>query len=337
MASLYDTSGEQVQQPWCLSPGNLETWYNGNIQHGTEKFASDCRSAILSVVGHIHRNCSSNILDFDVDKVVKGGSLGKGTMVKDLSDVDLVAFVNKPYLKPIAEIGKEEYKRALSKIISEIASTLRGVANIQNIRYDEYLVKFKIQVKSRWIDVDLLPTTENVPYQSSYRNMFLSMLDVGHGTRGFYSAAFVQHQKRFVGERPGYLKALIRLVKFWASKYLPAKLKKSYPLELITIYLWEKAGKPSALSKAQGLRSVLEVLTNLDSLRVYWNYMSGVDDQLNETIIRKLDMKRPIILDPANPTNNVGGLYQEYDNKEVIKAAAEKTLRTTLLSDVSAW
>ena len=96
----------------------------------------------------------------------QGGSLGKGTMVKDLSDVDLVAFVNKPYLKPIAEIGKEEYKRALSKIISEIASTLRGVANVQNIRYDEYLVKFKIQVKSRWIDVDLLPTTENVPYQS---------------------------------------------------------------------------------------------------------------------------------------------------------------------------
>jgi hypothetical protein len=118
------------------------------------------------------------------------------------------------------------------------------------------------------------------------------MLDVGHGTRGYYSASLVQHQVRFVKEKPGHVKALIRLVKYWAARYLPDKLKKSYPLELITIYLWEKAGEPGALSKARGLRSVLEVLTKLDTLRVYWKYMSGVDDQLNETIITKLDMKR---------------------------------------------
>ena len=119
------------------------------------------------------------------------------------------------------------------------------------------------------------------------------MLDVGHGTRAFYSASFVQHQVQFVKEKPGHVKELIRLVKYWASKYLPDKLQKSYPLELITIYLWEKAGKPGRrLSKARGLRSVFEVLTNLNSLRVYWSYMPGVDYQLNETIIRKLDMKR---------------------------------------------
>ena len=63
---------ELEEEPWCLSPGKkLETWHNNNIQLGTEEFASECRSAIDSVVKHIHRKSSSNILDFDVDKVVK--------------------------------------------------------------------------------------------------------------------------------------------------------------------------------------------------------------------------------------------------------------------------
>ena len=93
----------------------------------------------------------------------QGGSLGKGTMVKDLSDVDLVVFVNRPYLKPIAEIEKEEYKETLSRIISDIKSTLEGVPDVRIIRSDEYLLNFKIQVGRRWIDVDVLPTTDNVP------------------------------------------------------------------------------------------------------------------------------------------------------------------------------
>ena len=117
------------------------------------------------------------------------------------------------------------------------------------------------------------------------------MLEVGNGTRQLYSASFVQYRKRFVKEQPGHVKELIRLVKYWASRFLPKYLKKSYPLELITIYRWEKAGKPRYLDKAQGLRSVLEVLTKLDRLRVSWKYMHN-DDHLEETIIRKLKMER---------------------------------------------
>ncbi|XP_033641834.1 2'-5'-oligoadenylate synthase 1A-like isoform X2 [Asterias rubens] len=259
-------------------------------------------------------------------------------MVKYLSDVDLVAFVNKPYLKPIAEIGKEEYKRTLLRIISDIKSTLRGVPNVQIIRSDKYLLNFKIHVGSRWIDVDVLPTTDNVPnYRRSYRYLFLTMLDVGNGTRQLYSTSFVQHRRRFVKDKPDHVKELIRLVKYWASRFLPKKLQKSYPLELITIYLWEKAREPSALSKAQGLRSVLEVLTKLDRLRVYWSYMAGVDYQLNETIIRKLDMRSPIVLDPANPTNNVCYMYHLEDNIEVLASAAKRTLKTDLLKSVTVW
>ena len=122
--------------------------------------------------------------------------------------------------------------------------------------------------------------------------MIESMLDVGHGTRAFYSASFVQHQVQFVKEQPGNVKELIRLVKYWASRFLPKYLQKSYPLELITIYLWEKAGKPGRrLNKAQGLRSVLEVLTNLEELCASWQYKHN-DEHITQDIIKKDNMKR---------------------------------------------
>ena len=118
------------------------------------------------------------------------------------------------------------------------------------------------------------------------------MLSKGHRTRQYCSPSLVHRQVQFVKEQPGNVKELIRLVKYWASRFLPKYLQKSYPLELITIYLWEKAGKPERrLNKAQGLRSVLEVLTKLDRLRVSWKYMHN-DDHLEETIIRKLKMER---------------------------------------------
>ena len=105
-------------------------------------------------------------------------------MVKDLSDVDLVAFVNKPYLKPIAEIQKDDYKETLSRIISNVTSTLRGVANVQIIRSDQYLVSFKKQVGSRWIDVDLLFTTENVPHFQSCKLTTTLSVHVAFGLFG---------------------------------------------------------------------------------------------------------------------------------------------------------
>ncbi|XP_033642469.1 2'-5'-oligoadenylate synthase 1A-like [Asterias rubens] len=380
-----DLEKEVREKPWCLSPDELENWYNDsseNMQHRTEQFATECSSLIESVrISICNSTRHMDTLDF-TDRVVKGGSFGKETMVENLSDVDLVVFVNRPELQLITETENlEKYKSALPKIISHLKYNVSNEPTMQDgLRFTKHSVNFKLKARERLVEFNLLPTTEeNVrhfrhkagelqafvgPRKISYylngqslniqclilvyfflanRNMFESMLDVGtddvgRETREFYYASFVEHQVRFVKEQPSHVKELIRLVKYWASRFLPKYLQKSYPLELITIYRWEKAGKPGRrLNKARGLRSVLEVLTKLDRLRVYWNFMDGVDDNLNETIIKRLNMERPIILDPANPTNNVGDLYQKNDNKEVIKAAAEKTLQTDLLSDVSAW
>ena len=83
-------------------------------------------------------------------------------MVKDLSDVDLVAFINPPYLKPVATLGKKCYEETLSSIISDLKKALSKLQNVTEIDSDIYVVKFKINVGQRCLKVDLLPTTDNI-------------------------------------------------------------------------------------------------------------------------------------------------------------------------------
>ena len=116
------------------------------------------------------------------------------------------------------------------------------------------------------------------------------MLLMGDTDRGYYSASLVKYQRDFVGDQPGYVKELIRLVKYWAYTQLPKNLQKSYPLELITIYCWEEAGSPARFSKAQGLKAVLQILTNLGRLRHYWQELYSAE--LAEAAISKLGLRK---------------------------------------------
>ncbi|XP_038044241.1 2'-5'-oligoadenylate synthase 2-like [Patiria miniata] len=150
--------------------------------------------------------------------------------------------------------------------------------------------------------------------------------------RKFYSVSFVKSQLEFIQGQDGCVKELIRLVKYWAHKKLPGNLHHSYPLELITIFRWQRGGKQKSFSLAMGLKSVLLMLTTLRGIRTYWkgHYSKAFANQ----VIDKLYTTRPVMLDPINPTSNVFEIYHNDDNLEVINAAAWKTLRSDLLKGV---
>ncbi|XP_038076302.1 2'-5'-oligoadenylate synthase 1-like [Patiria miniata] len=334
VVAINESAAER--EPWCLHPYKLELWYKENIQRGTTDFDTDCREAVDTVVRYLHRDCSTSIFLFDVSKVIKGGSLGKGTMVKDLSDVDLVAFINPPHMTSLGSTDPQVYRNNLKAVLEQLEAALRRHPWVRFNRSDAYLVNFAVEVRSaasdpRWVDVDLLPTADNIS-GSTMGSLFRKMLQMRGYDRGFYSASLVKFQREFVKNLPAYVKDLIRLVKYWAYTCLPPALRKSYPLELITIHRWEEAGRPSRFKKAQGLRDVLQTLTDLNQLKIYW--MEHYDRVLAELSIEKLGLTNPIVLDPANPTNNVCSVYHSFDNREKLQDAAGKTLQSALLRDV---
>ena len=92
----------------------------------------------------------------------------------------------------------------------------------------------------------------------------------------YYSVHFVRLQIEFVKVQPSSVKNLIHLVKYWRKTCIEDKssgktrLPSSYPLELITIACWEKAGKPSFDIRA-GFKAVLQQLVKNCHIHVIWH------------------------------------------------------------------
>ena len=90
--------------------------------------------------------------------------------------------------------------------------------------------------------------------------------------KDFYSVHCVSLQVEFVKDQPPNVKDLIRLVKYWRKTCIEdTKLPSSYPLELITIACWEKAGKPASFDIRVGFAAVLQQLFKNSRIHVIWD------------------------------------------------------------------
>lgn len=133
-----------------------------------------------------------------------------------------------------------------------------------------------------------------------------------YNTPGEYSSCFTELQRDFVVARPTKLKSLIRLVKHWyrQCKKMPkgkGSLPPQHGLELLTVYAWEQGGQDPQFSMAEGFRTVLELVTQYRQLCVYWTVNYSREDQtVRDFLEQQLRKPRPIILDPADPTGNLG-------------------------------
>ena len=103
--------------------------------------------------------------------------------------------------------------------------------------------------------------------------------------KGYYSAGLVSYQMDFVKGQPAIVKDLIRLVKYWRKTCIEdtgeIRLPSSYPLELITIHCWEKAGKPESFDIRAGFKAVLKQLVENCHINVRW------DEYYSEALARR--------------------------------------------------
>ncbi|XP_046523831.1 2'-5'-oligoadenylate synthase 3-like isoform X2 [Equus quagga] len=89
------------------------------------------------------------------------------------------------------------------------------------------------------------------------------------------------------------------------------RLPSSYTMELLTIYVWELAGKPLLFSLVQGLRAVLKLLVQYTEIDIVWHRHY----HRKFPVFVKVNQKhtRPFILDPVNPTVNVCDTCNAWD------------------------
>ncbi|KYO34835.1 2'-5'-oligoadenylate synthase 3 isoform X1 [Alligator mississippiensis] len=255
-------------------------------------------------------------------KVVKGGSSGKGTALRGRSDADLVVFLScfKGYKDQ--EENRTEIIWEIRRMLEKCQQEKRFEVIIEVSRWENPRV-LSFQLRSRMleesIDFDVLPAYDPLgQHVSGYKpspDVYLDL--IGSCSRGGeFSTCFTELQRDFVMDRPTKVKSLIRLVKHWYKKYVrPYKaqlrqgesLPPQYALELLTIYTWEKGSGETDFSMAKGFRTVLELIQQYEQLCVFWTINYGFEDEaLGQYLQSQLRKRRPLILDPADPTGIVG-------------------------------
>ncbi|XP_025745344.1 2'-5'-oligoadenylate synthase 3 isoform X1 [Callorhinus ursinus] len=312
-------------QPWDVMPallyqtpaGDLDKFISEFLQPNRQ-FLAQVNKAIDTICSFLRENCFRNSA-IKVLKVVKGGSLAKGTALQGCSDADLVVF-----LSCFSQFTEQGNRRA--EIISEIRAQLEACQ--QEMQFE---VKFEIPkwensrvlsfsltsqtMLDQSVDFDVLPAFNALGQViPGYRPPSQVYVDLIHSYNhaGEYSTCFTELQRDFIVSRPTKLKSLIRLVKHWyrqCNKMPKGKgsLPPQHGLELLTVYAWEQGSRDAQFNMAQGFRTVLELVSQYRQLCVYWtvNY-SNKDKTVRDFLNWKLLQPRPIILDPADPTGNLG-------------------------------
>ncbi|XP_072036190.1 2'-5'-oligoadenylate synthase 1A-like isoform X2 [Amphiura filiformis] len=326
-------------EPWILDPNEFISWYyRAIVEHpyGITNFKEKCSKAIDKVIRTLNQHLRRNV------KAVKCGSLGKGTMLRGVTEVDCVIIVNSvPYLKDVSNV--DDYViDSLADTISDIENVIRNHSNLVSIKEkNNFMLTIGLLVSGMEVEVDLIPTADNVRYEG-LPAIYESILDRNIRERELYTASLVKLQMEFIREKPSAVKDLIRMVKYW-NKYTvkpalydldPRTLPRSYPMELITIYTWEMAGEPKVFDRLQGFKAVMRVIAyRLSTLKHFWTV--NYDERMANRGIASMkdEWKRsPLILDPANPTNNVCGRYR--DAWDDVAGIARGTLRSNLLCSI---
>lgn len=315
-------SWDVLPAPLFATPGHLLDKFIKDFLQPNKHFLDQIAAAVDVICKFLQQNCFRHSAT-KVQKTAKGGSTGKGTALKTGSDADLVVFPDS--LKSYASQKNER-----CRVIKEIHKQL--VACQQE---KEFTVKFEIskwkaprvlsfslksKVLNESVNFDVLPAfnalgqlnSGSPPSPKVYAEL-IELYKSSEAEGGEFSTCFTELQCKFVASRPPKLKDLIRLVKYW-YKQCERKLKQKgslppkYALELLTIYSWEQGSGAENFDTAEGFRTVLELITKYRQLCVFWTVNYNFEDEtVRNFLLTQIQRTRPVILDPADPTGDVGG------------------------------
>jgi len=248
----------------------------------------------------------SEKLFLNIDHVVGGGSVGRGTVIGGATDAELVFF-----LKDLPVAGQLRWLPALHKAVVGVLNEHLGASQgVENVHATPDSVKLSVRGV---VAVDL----KFVPVFESYASTLKFLAQEGPETRKKLGAALLKERTNFISKQPGQVKVTMRLLKWWRDQQQWSRAM-SRPsddlLELLTVYSATQS-KPQDQQSAVG--NVLALMTRFDELCVTWtNFYKKTD------IWEPLANQRPLVMDPVNPYLNLAD-PQTFDPRDMMSFAGQ--------------
>jgi tRNA nucleotidyltransferase (CCA-adding enzyme) len=239
-------------------------------------------------------------------KTLHSGSVRKGTALRNVSDMDVAAYLDALQVPE----GNE------NKLISELAAILRSAYGNTKAAddFEEQAHSVKVHFHGSGLDVDVAP----VIYAglADDRGDLITKDGLRVETSIKVHLEFIRARKQKYGK--GYAQ-LIRFLKYWAREQKRTRGDdfrcKSFLLELIVAHLAD--GGMSLTDYPSALESTLAWIVQTGLTKRIW-----FEDYYDEADIA--GSSDPIqIYDPVNPSNNVCKTYTTTHRSELVEAAAD--------------
>ncbi|XP_041370650.1 2'-5'-oligoadenylate synthase 1A-like [Gigantopelta aegis] len=300
-------------------------------------FLESGKRTIDKVVKYLHQklhpalqSCLKDVLPpgelkkVNINKIVKGGSLGKSTAVKNKSDIDLVIFLN----------GIETVSK-LRDVMPNILECLEGLLDtLVNDGQQPWARRFRHLYKSKFAvpieletmndldekdtrEIDLLPAVDIIKSVGSIKKIYEEMDSVDDNLRRYFSASLSPLQLKFVQEATASAKVkdLIQFMKHWAKvNDVPVR---SYFLELVVIHV-QREHPERDFDIDERCKDVFRVLARCDGLKIVFN------NNYDVTLYRNAKTNEvPHVLCPSNPYMNTA---PNVHNAKIVSRLAKEAL-----------
>lgn len=278
----------------------------------------DACNHIVQRIGNILKN---NVMpQYRPAEVIKAGSRGKGTDVKNSSDIDIVFLLGNNFTTI------EQFEKELNNILEDISATLRQ-QHYNVIGKTSKAVQVRVDCNApgtgirHTIDVDILPAVNKEKYNMSA--IIAQMESSDPSVRKFFTPSVTKWQRDFVKDSPAKLKHLIRFVKDWKDKTIK-NAPSSYCFELMIKHLWVRAGSPNDFAFESALGLVMQELSSSSSFQIEFdNFYDREQRQRHNT---------PYIIDPVNPYSNV---MEDCKSWREVENRAQEYINRNINRDIS--
>jgi len=243
-------------------------------------------------------------LFLNVDHVVKGGCVGKGTAIAGVSDAEVIFF-----LKGMPASTQNKWLPPLLKsVASVLAECVADNCCIEDVRVSEDSLQLRVSELGA-VQLRFSPTFE------SYTEAVQVMSKQSPDGRRLLEAAFAKERVQFIAKQPGQVKVTMRLLKWWREQqeWSSALTRPTDDiLELMVVY---SAAMTKPGDQQAAVANVMSLLARFDEMRIVWSNYYGKED-----VWAPLLNQRPLLMDPVNPFVNVAS-PNVFDPCELVAAA----------------
>jgi len=251
----------------------------------------------------------SEMCCLDIDHVVTGGCVGKGTSIFEDAHAEIVLFVRG---LPVAD-----HESWLSSLLKAVFAMMVGQDEALGVS-DVHLTEESITMPMK-SSGNVTASLFIAPVFESYIETVQFLWQQEQDTLKFYNSAFAKERTQFISRQPSAVKTTIRLMKWWRDQQLWSSQMTRPSDELLELVVVYSAVQTKPSDQKMAIAKVMSLLARFRKLRVVWSNFYTKDD-----IPGHLLRQKPLLMDPTNPFVNVAD-PKTFDASE-LRQLAETTL-----------